>query len=154
MVIIPTTSTDGHSQPVAITGQEGQDPDEPPIPRPSSSSEEVKQVKETPVTDLSAVGTASNSVTVVNSRDGWSAFTGNADNAHVCDHNDVAKFLEVDPVYVHIRFSRNPAYVFKIVLVSHLMMQKSVSKPMVQIRSMALGKYPYGRYCFGKCPIV
>jgi hypothetical protein len=100
MVIIPTTSIDGHSQPVAITGQEGQDPDEPPIPRPSSSIEEVKQVKVAPVTELTDVVIASNSVTVVNSRDGWVTFTGNADNAHVCDNNDVAKYLEVDPLYV------------------------------------------------------
>jgi hypothetical protein len=105
MVIIPTTSTDGHSQPVAITGQEGQDPDEPPIPRPSSSIEEVKQVKGTPVTELSTVGSASNSVTAVNSRDGWGIFTGNADNAHVCDNHDVAKFLEVEPAYVNCSLS-------------------------------------------------
>jgi hypothetical protein len=105
MVIIPTTSTDGHSQPVAITGQEGQDPDEPPIPRPPSSIGEVKQTKVAPVTETSLV-TTSNSVTAVNSRDGsqdgWVIFTGDADNAHVCDNKHVARYLEVEPMYVDL----------------------------------------------------
>jgi hypothetical protein len=104
MVIIPTTLTDGHSQPVSITGQEGQDPDEPPIPRPSSSIGDVKQSKVAPVIPLTSVVTASNSVTAVNSldgnQDGWVIFTGDADNAHLCGNKDVAKYLKVDSVYV------------------------------------------------------
>jgi hypothetical protein len=101
MVIIPTTSTDGHSQPVAITGQEGQDPDDPPIPRHSSSTEEeVKQLETPPVTELTDTPTTSNSITVVNSRDDWGTYTGDADIAHVCDNKDVARYQEVDPVYV------------------------------------------------------
>jgi hypothetical protein len=101
MVIIPTTLTDGHSQPVAITGQEGQDPDEPPIPRPSSSIGEVKQAKVAPFTESTSIVNASNSVTAVNSldgsQDGSGIFTGDADNAHVCNNKDVAKYLEVEP---------------------------------------------------------
>lgn len=104
MVIIPTTQTDGHSQPVAITGTgttpESQDPDEPPIPRPSSSAvEEVKQAVVT--TDLLEVATASTSVTDINSKDGWNIeFRGEAETAHLCNSKGVAEFLGVDPTYV------------------------------------------------------
>jgi hypothetical protein len=100
MVIIPTTSTDGHSQPVAIAGQEGQDPDEPPIPRPSSSIEEVKQ--EFSVAETDDIGTASNSVIDIKDQDGWNPFTGNADTAHLYDRQVVASFLGVNPRYVSV----------------------------------------------------
>ncbi|CAG8975453.1 hypothetical protein HYALB_00004767 [Hymenoscyphus albidus] len=100
MVIIPTTQTDGHSQPVAITGQEGQDPDEPPIPRPPSSVvEEVKPKNPSSVTEEIDIGTASIS-TDVETRDGGTsvnpAFSGSANTAHIHDWKCVAAFLEVD----------------------------------------------------------
>lgn len=101
MVIIPTTSTDGHSQPVAITGQEGQDPDEPPIPRPPSSVVEEVKLKQYPVTEEIDIGTASNSVIDIDSHDGLDssvgvAFDGDANTAHIHHSKVVAAFLGVD----------------------------------------------------------
>ncbi|KAH6670439.1 putative calcium-transporting ATPase 3 [Halenospora varia] len=109
MVIIPTTLTDGHSQPVAIAGSagqvpDGQDPDEPPLPRSSSSVvKEVKldskeKEKELDVKEFDDIGTASNSAIDVTSQDGWNhGFGGDPDTAHVFSANSVAKLLEVDP---------------------------------------------------------
>lgn len=105
MVIIPTTSTDGHSQPVAITGQEGQDPDEPPIPRPSSSAVEEVKLKQFPIAEEIDIGTASNSVIDIESHDGLDSgarvpFDGDANTAHIHDSKVVVAFLEVDVQYV------------------------------------------------------
>lgn len=100
MVITLTTHVDGHAQPVAIEGQEGQDPDEPPIRLPSPTIE--KHNKDQPaVSVLQDDITATNSVVDIGSKDGsltsTSSWDGNPDTAHVFEGQSVATHLGVNP---------------------------------------------------------
>lgn len=101
MVIIHTTQTDGHAQPVAIEGQDGQDPDEPPIQLPSPPLEKQPNKDKPPVSVLQDDDTAANSVVEIRSEDGsltsLATWDGNPDTAHVSDGSGVAAHLGVNP---------------------------------------------------------
>ncbi|PBP16115.1 calcium-transporting ATPase 3 [Diplocarpon rosae] len=103
MVITLTTHVDGHAQhgqPVAAE-QDTQDPDEPPIRRPSPSI--AKQSKDQPPVSVQQEGsTATNSLLDLESKDGShtstpSSWDGDPDTAHVLDGQDVAAHLGVNP---------------------------------------------------------
>lgn len=75
-------------QTVAIEGQEGQDSDEPPIPRPPSQNSSKQNGGESIVSALPTLGSFGSTSTV------WD---GNPNTAHAVDAVDVAAYLEVNP---------------------------------------------------------
>jgi len=105
MVITLTSQVDGNAQPVAIEGQEGQDPDEPPIRLPSPTLENHNR-HHSPVSSLQEGDTATNSVIYLEGKDGSLtaslSWDGSSDTAHVSSGKSVATHLGVDPQYVLI----------------------------------------------------
>jgi hypothetical protein len=98
MVITHVSQIDGHAQPLVIEGQDSQDPDEPPIPRPPPVLEKLGKESE-----RTTIRPGFDSI-IGESKDGsitsaWS-WDGNADTAHSVDSKGVTTFLEVDPMYV------------------------------------------------------
>lgn len=102
MVITLATHVDGHTQPITIEGQEDQDPDEPPIPRPSPNLERID--KQQPPIDRQQLhddSTATSSFVNVASKDGSRASTvswdGDPDTAQAYSSEVIAAHLEVVP---------------------------------------------------------